>query len=152
MFPVRLVSFEKNEDTNWQVPWHQDRVIAVRDRHDVPGFGNWTQKNGVWHCEPPLSLLQDMLFVRVHLDDSTTTNGAKEIAIGSHRGAVAAAEASHKAATCQQELTLAAAGDVLVLSMLTLHRSRPSQDATPRRVLRVDFARCDLPKPLQWAL
>ena len=64
--PVRLVSFDKKEGTNWGVPWHQDRVIAVRERCDVEGYSNWSQKAGVWHCEPPISVLSKMLFVRVH--------------------------------------------------------------------------------------
>ena len=28
--PVRFVSFNKTLKTNWSLPWHQDRVIAVK--------------------------------------------------------------------------------------------------------------------------
>ena len=42
-------------------------------------------------------------------------------------------------------------GDVLILHMNILHRSRPSQGSAPRRVLRVDYATAALPAPLTWS-
>ena len=150
--PVRLVAFDKAADANWGLPWHQDRVIAVQDRVDLPGFDNWSKKAAIWHCEPPVAVLNDMLFVRVHLDPSTSDNGAMEIALGSHlHGRMPSQEAASYAKSCQTEITLAEPGDVLVLSMLTLHRSRPSRTTDRRRVLRVDYALSPLPHPLQWA-
>lgn len=89
--PVRVVAFDKTPQQNWGVPWHQDRVIAVKARHDVPGYHNWSQKCGVWHCEAPSAALGQMLFVRLLLDPTDAGNGAMEIAVGSHpAGAVAA--------------------------------------------------------------
>jgi hypothetical protein len=150
--PVRVVSFDKKAGANWGVPWHQDRVIAVKDRAEVEGFGNWSQKDGVWHCEPPLSVLSKMAFVRVHLDDATKENGAMSIAVGSHAlGRVAASEAADRAAAFPIEYNTAKRGDVLVLNMLTLHKSDPSQSDAPRRVFRLDFAADPLPAPLEWA-
>jgi len=48
------------------------------------------------------------------------------------------------------EIEEAEAGDILVLPMLTLHRSRPADTVKNRRVLRIDYARDALPEPLQW--
>lgn len=45
--PVRAVSFNKSQNSNWGVPWHQDRVIAVAEKHKIKGFDNWT-KNPVF--------------------------------------------------------------------------------------------------------
>jgi len=150
--PVRVVGFNKSEAANWVLPWHQDRVIAVDARENVAGFGNWTSKSGVWHCEPPIEILQPMLFVRLHLDDASEANGAMRIAVGSHRaGFVAAADAACIAERCPEEVATARRGDILVLKMLTLHRSRPSQSPAGRRTLRIDFANFDLPPPLAWA-
>ena len=156
MRPVRLVSFDKTTDgasgPNWGVPWHQDRVIAVKARHDLPGFHRWSLKQGIWHCEPPAELLGRMLFARIHLDPSTDRNGAMEIAPGSHReGRIHNRNAEAAAARYPSELTLAQAGDVLVLNMLTLHRSGPARDPSGRLTLRVDYAPCALPPPLDWA-
>ncbi len=153
MIPVRLVSFSKGDGRNWSVPWHQDRVIAVKTRAEVPGFGNWSQKGDTWHCEPPEDILKQMLFLRLHLDANTADNGAMEIALGSHRkGLVSSDQAEAEARTCETEITVAAPGDILILSMLTLHRSRPAMVASPRRALRVDMSADALPDPLEWAV
>jgi len=151
MIPVRLVSFDKNAQANWGVPWHQDRIIAVQEHHDLPEFVAWSRKSGVWHCEPPTDLLQEMLFVRVHLDDNTAENGAMQLAPGSHRlGKIPTETAKRIARKFKTETSKAKAGDILVLKMLTLHRSRPALAAEHRRVPRVDFAPCPLPLPLRW--
>ncbi|MDA5095240.1 phytanoyl-CoA dioxygenase family protein [Aliiroseovarius sp. KMU-50] len=149
MQQVRLLSFDKSKEANWGVPWHQDRIIELAEKTQVPGYTNWSQKAGIWHCEPPLEQLETMLFVRVHLDRSTVENGAMEIALGSHReGKVSSPRASEIAGTYPTEITTAEAGDVLVLAMLTLHRSGSSATAKEsnerRRTLRVDYAPFDL--------
>jgi len=151
-FPVRVVSFRKGQDRNWSVPWHQDRVIAVEDRHETPGYTNWSRKSGVWHCEPPEVILNRMVFLRVHLDASGPADGGMEVATGSHRsGFVAAADAAQVAAAYPTEPCLADRGDIQVLSMSVLHRSKQTSAPTQRRVLRVDYAKSSLPEPLQWA-
>ncbi|MCB1356851.1 MAG: phytanoyl-CoA dioxygenase family protein [Maritimibacter sp.] len=149
--PVRIVAFNKSESANWGVPWHQDRVIAVAGRAEVAGYRNWTRKSGTWHCEPPLSALDDMLFVRVHLDDTDGSNGAMQIAVGSHAGGIVlSATAEQVANTYPVETCDAKRGDVLILKMLTLHASSPARVQSGRRVLRIDFASRDLPAPLSW--
>ena len=150
--PVRIVAFNKSRDTNWGVPWHQDRVIAVAARYEVQGFVNWTKKSHTWHCEPPQDLLHRMLFVRVHLDDTDSNNGAMQISVGSHaRGLVSAANAEKIANMFPIESCDAKRGDILILNMLTLHCSKSSNAQSDRRVFRIDFAAFDLPAPLSWA-
>ena len=39
---VKATLFDKTPDTNWRVRWHQDRVLAVKERLEVPGFGPWS--------------------------------------------------------------------------------------------------------------
>ena len=149
--PVRSVMFRKTDDVNWGVPWHQDRIIAVAARHDVDGFGNWSQKQGIWHCEPPVVLLEKMFFLRIHLDDQTEANGAMQLALGSHRlGRIPASEADQVASSSKIETGEAQRGDVLLLNMLVLHSSKPATVSSRRRVLRVDLAAFDLPPPLNW--
>jgi hypothetical protein len=75
-----------------------------------------------------------------------------EIAVGSHvNGIVPAASAEQTARKHPIENCDAKRGDVLVLKMLTLHASKPSQAASNRRVFRIDFASSELPDPLNWA-
>ncbi|WP_432449714.1 phytanoyl-CoA dioxygenase family protein [Aliiroseovarius marinus] len=150
--PVRAVVFNKIEGANWGVPWHQDRVICVDQRQDVPGFTNWTEKAGVVHCEPPVELLRQMLFVRVHLDDADDQNGAMQTAIGSHAlGLVPSEKAEAAASSFPIDSGDAQRGDVLIMNMLTLHASKPAVRQSSRRVFRFDYAGFDLPAPLRWA-
>jgi hypothetical protein len=150
--PVRIIAFNKSENANWRVPWHQDRVIAVAAKADVAGYKNWTSKSGTWHCEPPQAILDGMLFVGVHRDDTNQSNGAMEIALGSHaHGVIHAANAEEVASACPIETCAAKRGDVLILKMLTLHSSQPAKVPSARRVLRMDFASTQLPSPLSWS-
>ena len=152
--PVRLVAFNKSADANWSVPWHQDRVVAVRQRIDVEGYGKWTNKQAFWHCEGPETLLSKMIFVRVHLDAQTAQNGAMELALGSHRNGYVPADKAHALAnSCEIEACLAEPGDVLIVHALTLHRSGSANVPTARRALRIDYAPRSLLDPrLAWAM
>lgn len=150
--PVRIVIFNKSGSVNWQVPWHQDRVIAVREKHSIPNFDRWTKKSGVWHVEPPIDLLKKMLFARVHLDDSTEDNGCLELALGTHHhGLVRVGDAAALAEAGQTEVCCAQRGDVIFVKALVLHRSKPSRQEGNRRTLRIDYAAERLPEPLEWA-
>lgn len=136
------------------MPWHQDRVIAVAQRQDVPGYSNWLQKDSDWHCEPPAGMLKGMVFARVHFDACSEENGAMELSLGSHNhGMVEAADARMVAEACPREVCVAAPGDVLFVKALTLHRSLTSRSEAPRRALRIDFARrSELDDRLRWAI
>jgi len=149
---VRIVAFNKSEDNNWTLPWHQDRVVALRGRADAPGFTNWTNKTGIWHAEPPIELLQRMLFARIHLDPADTENGCLQLALGTHaRGKVAAADAEAVAKAAPIEDCAAVRGDVLFAKALILHRSSPSRTNAGRRAIRVDYCAEPLPPSLEWA-
>ena len=152
MEPVRAVVFDKSPVSNWGVPWHQDRVIRVAARDDSAPVTNWSLKAGAWHCEPDENFLRGMLFVRVHTDGCDGSNGAMELALGSHReGIVPAAKADQMADRCETEIAEALPGDILVMSMLLLHRSRPALSERSRRAVRVDYAAGPPPAPLMWA-
>jgi hypothetical protein len=74
-FAVRGLFFDKLPGANWQVGWHQDLSIAVAERVETPGFSGWSVKKGVVHVQPPAFVLEQMLSVRVHLDDCGAENG-----------------------------------------------------------------------------
>jgi len=150
--PVRALVFNKSTKSNWAVGWHQDRVIAVREKHKAEGFTNWTQKSGIWHCEPPIEILENMMFARVHLDESTVENGCLEVVQNSHKyGRVSKAEIPALVEKSKTENCVAKAGDVLFAKALISHRSKPSTSAGSRSAIRVDFSNYSLKKPLYWA-
>ena len=149
--PVRALIFDKNNDVNWSVPWHQDRVVAVKGKHDIKGFGAWTTKAGIWHTEPPIEILENMVFIRIHFDDCNAQKGALELALGSHKyGRIRSDDALRIAKKLPKEICEAQRGDVLIVKALTLHRSRKSISPGRRRALRVDYCSAALPQPLEW--
>lgn len=149
--PVRAILFDKTAATNWALPWHQDRTIAVTRRVDVPGFGPWTTKRGLLHVAPPADLLAGMVTLRVHFDPVPPTNAPLLVAPGSHRiGLIPESELKRVVEKCGTAVCLAEAGDVWLYSTLILHCSEAASDPAHRRVLQVDFAVGDLPGGLDW--
>lgn len=149
--PARVLVFDKSAERNWGLSWHQDRSIAVRQRVDLPGFQHWTVKSGVAHVEAPVKILNSMLAVRLHLDDCGRDNGPLEVAKGSHRrGRLSKSEIKQLLPQLDCAACLAAAGDVVAMRGLTIHRSRPAVVPAHRRVIHVDYATCVLPGGLEW--
>ncbi|HWQ85378.1 phytanoyl-CoA dioxygenase family protein [Brevundimonas sp.] len=149
--PVRAILLDKTASANWSLAWHQDRVVAVRERKEVEGFGPWTRKQGVLHVEPPFELLAGMLTLRVHLDPVPQTNAPLLIAPGSHRfGRIPEADVPQVVSKCGVTMCLAESGDVWTYATPILHASDRASAARHRRVLQVDYAVGDLPGGLQW--
>lgn len=149
--PVRGIYFDKRPETNWLVAWHQDLTLALKEQADVSGFGPWSVKEGVPHVQPPMKMLEQMLTVRLHLDDTDSSNGALRVLSGTHRlgrlsaGAIQSCRETHKEVLCE-----AKAGDVLLMRPLLLHASSRSSSPRRRRVLHIEFAGFPLPAPLEW--
>jgi ectoine hydroxylase-related dioxygenase (phytanoyl-CoA dioxygenase family) len=149
--PVRAIYFDKSPETNWLVPWHQDLSLALRARAEVPGFGPWSTKDGIPHVQPPAELLQQMLTVRLHLDDADESNGALRVLPGSHRFGRLSAQRIQQRRTEQSDLfCTVAAGDALLMRPLLLHASSRSTSARHRRVLHIEYAGFTLPDELNW--
>jgi len=150
-FAVRATFFNKLPDANWKVPWHQDTTIAVRERREVPGFGPWSVKEGVPHVRPPAQLLEDMVAVRIHIDDCDADNAPLRFIPGSHsRGLLTDDEIQHYPKESVVTLT-AKRGDVILMRPLILHASSPATKPASRRVLHIEFASENLPQGLDWA-
>jgi hypothetical protein len=150
-FPVRAIYFDKSPETNWLVPWHQDLSLAVRATAEVPGFGPWSTKDGIPHVQPPVGLLQQMLTVRLHLDDADESNGALRVLPGSHRFGRLSADRIQQV-RCEQPdfLCTLTAGDAMLMRPLLLHASGRSSSSRHRRVLHIEYAAFTLPSGLSW--
>lgn len=148
---VRGIFFDKTPVANWKVPWHQDTMIAVRARQDIPGFSAWSVKAGVVHVQPPIEILAGILAVRLHLDDTDETNGALRVIPGSHlRGlldddAIQQWKEQGNVATCA-----VLRGGALLMRPLLLHASSVAAQPTHRRVLHLEYSALDLPGELAW--
>jgi hypothetical protein len=149
--PVRAIYFDKSSHANWLVPWHQDLTLALRDRVDVAGFSPWSTKDGIPHVQPPVELLQQMLTVRLHLDEADGSNGALRVLPGSHRHGRLSADRIRQFRAEQPEfLCTASAGDALLMRPLLLHASGRSTSDRHRRILHIEYAAFTLPAELSW--
>ena len=149
--PVRAVFFDKTSERNWSLGWHQDRTIAVRHRIDTPGFTDWTLKSGIHHAVPPFEILERMLTLRLHLDDTGADNAPLLVAPGSHRlGRIPEPEIPAAVTRCGTAACLAAAGDIWAYSTPVLHASARARTPARRRVLQLLYSAEDLPGGLEW--
>lgn len=145
---VRGLFFDKHPERTWSLPWHKDMTIAVEDNTlPTEHFSKPTTKSGVPHVEAPVSVLESMLTLRLHLDDVTDENGPLEVVPGSHLNG--------KRATTDHAVSkvLVDAGDVLAMRPLVSHASGSSDPNTNRhrRILHFEFAANEsLPDGYRW--
>jgi hypothetical protein len=148
---VRGLLFDKQARANWRVPWHQDLVIAVRERREVPGFVNWSKKAGVHHVQPPVAVLERMVAVRLHLDEASDDTGPLRVLPGSHaHGRLAPDEVRAWAARVAPRTCVTPRGGAALLRPLLLHASGLATRPGRRRVLHVECAAEQLPGELEW--
>lgn len=148
---VRAIYFDKSPETNWLVPWHQDLTLALYVRMETPGFGPWSNKDGIPHVQPPVDLLQQMLTIRLQLDDADEASGALRVLPGTHRlGRLSSERIQELRAQQLDFLCVASAGDALLMRPLLLHASSRSTSTRHRRVLHIEYAGFTLPPGLQW--
>jgi hypothetical protein len=135
---VRGLYFDKPPDQSWALPWHKDMTIAVRAHCQPPGpFQKPTRKAGVPHVEAPREVLDEMLTLRIHLDDVTESNGPLRVIPGSHRdGKCMAIDESRRRSI------LVHRGAVLLIRPLVAHASAEAQadNRCHRRILHLEFA------------
>ncbi|MGC4050945.1 MAG: phytanoyl-CoA dioxygenase family protein [Paludibaculum sp.] len=149
--PVRGLLFDKHPAANWLVPWHQDLTICVKERLEVKGFGPWSGKADLVHVQPPAEILDQMVALRIHLDDAGETNGALRLLPGTPKLGRLTPEQVEKCRETNEEMTCAAArGDVLLMKPLLLHASSAALQPGHRRVIHIEYASCSLPGGLCW--
>ena len=148
---VRGIYFDKNRDANWKVAWHQDMTIAVRERVDVEGYGPWSIKAGIHHVQPPVSVLENMLTLRIHLDEADESNGALRVFPGSHKlGRLEPREIDHWKEQQKPITCVVRSGGAMLMRPLLLHSSSVAVNPNHRRVLHFEYASIDLPGGLEW--
>jgi len=97
--PFRATLFDKSPMSNWLVVWHQDTALPLRECREVPGWGPWSIKDGVNYAHAPACALEQVLALRLHLDDSVAENGPLRVLPGTHTHGVLSDEALHKLST-----------------------------------------------------
>jgi ectoine hydroxylase-related dioxygenase (phytanoyl-CoA dioxygenase family) len=99
-------------------------------------------KEGVHYAHAPASALEQVVALRIHLDDSTSENGPLRVLPGTHTLGVLTDEEIHDLSTKIAEIEcLVGRGGVLAMRPLMVHASSKAQSEMPRRVLHIEYAR-----------
>lgn len=139
--PFRATLFDKSPHSNWLVVWHQDTALPLRERHETPGWGPWSVKDGVIYAHAPATALGQVLAVRIHLDDSTADNGPLSVLPGTHNNGVLSDEQIHDLAERVTSIDcLIPRGGILAMRPLIVHASSKSRLQMSRRVLHIEYS------------
>jgi len=149
-FAVRGTFFNKTQESNWKVAWHQDLTIMVQQRHEVDGFGPWTIKARIPHVQPPAEILSHIIAVRLHLDESGPDNGPLRVIPGSHHEGRLSSEEVARRQKSNSVVCSVPRGGALLIRPLLLHASSACVVSRPRRVIHLEFSSEELPNGLQW--
>ena len=148
---VRAIFFDKTPQANWKVPFHQDLTIAVKEKKETDSFSAWTFKANILHVQPPISVLENIVALRVHLDKTDDSNGALRIIPGSHRfGRLSPEKIQELRLKNKIEICSVEKGGAMLMRPLLLHASSSAENASHRRVLHFEFSSEKLPGNLEW--
>ena len=138
--PFRATLFNKSPAHNWLIPWHQDTALPLCERRDIAGWGPWSMKDGVLYAHAPANALEQVVALRIHLDDSTLHNGPLRVLPGTHKLGVLNDDEVQALATNIAEVNcIVAKGGVLAMRPLIIHSSSKAQNGSARRVLHVEY-------------
>ena len=149
-FVVKSIYFDKPEQSNWFVSYHQDLTISVDKKADIKGYGPWTVKQNQFAVQPPLEVLQSIYTIRIHLDDTNENNGALKIIPGSHNKGIYRPETIDWNEETETSCAVGK-GSVMVMRPLLLHSSGRTTNANKRRVIHIEFCNKRLPAGTNWS-
>jgi ectoine hydroxylase-related dioxygenase (phytanoyl-CoA dioxygenase family) len=98
-------------------------------------------KAGVIYAHAPARVLERVIALRVHLDDSTADNGPLRVLPGSHiHGVLGDTQIQDLSRRVRQAHCTVAAGGVIAMRPLLVHASSKVTVEAPRRVLHLEYA------------
>lgn len=149
-FVVKSIYFDKPEQSNWFVAWHQDLTISVNKKAEIPGYSSWTVKSNQFAVQPPVNILQDNFTIRIHLDDTDEGNGALKVIPGSHLNGIQRPDNINWHSTVEYTCHVKAGG-VMIMKPLIMHASNRTTNNKQRRVIHIEFSKSVLPEAIDWA-
>ena len=146
-FLIKAIYFDKPPSANWIVPWHQDLTITTNQKVAHAGYEKWRLKNGVHYVHPPIAIIENIITIRIHLDDCIEANGDLRVIHASHRNGIDKKLdfTQEKPVICEVER-----GGVLLMKPLLFHASKRTTNNLNRRVIHLEFANKELLPPLTY--
>lgn len=148
-FIVKSIYFDKPEQSNWFVSYHQDLTISVDRKVELDNYGKWTVKQDQFSVQPPLDVLKQIYTVRIHLDDTDENNGALKIVPGSHLKGVYRPQDIDWSNEVEHICNVPKGG-VMIMKPLLLHSSSRTTNNNKRRVIHIEFCDQELHDELKW--
>ena len=148
-FVVKSIYFDKPPRSNWYVSYHQDLTISVDKKIAIDGFENWTNKQNQFAVQPPINILENIVTVRIHLDETNENNGALKVVPKSHLKGIYRPETidwSVESEECCKVLE----GGIMLMKPLLLHSSGRTINNKQRRVVHIEFSNQELPEEINW--
>ena len=149
-FLSKAIYFDKPPKSNWFVPFHQDLSISVNQKANLKGYDNWTFKKGQHGVQPPQTILEHTLTVRIHLDDTTKDNGALRIIPKSHKKGIVRAHQLKMSDRRRETICKVHSGGIMLMKPLLFHASDRTKNNQRRRIIHLEFNNRLLQAPLQW--
>jgi ectoine hydroxylase-related dioxygenase (phytanoyl-CoA dioxygenase family) len=148
-FIVKSIYFDKPEQSNWFVSYHQDLTISVDRKVELSNYIKWTVKQDQFSVQPPLDVLKQIYTVRIHLDDTDENNGALKVIPGSHlKGIYRPEDIDWVNET--EHICEVLKGGVMIMKPLLLHSSSRTTNNSKRRVIHIEFCNQELNEELKW--
>ena len=149
---VRALFFDKTPEKNWFVTWHQDKTVTLNKQTDLEGWGPRSIKDGVYHVQPPVAVLNRMITFRLHLDSSDEENGCLKVIPGTHRyGILKQTEIDELVERKAMVPCIVDAGDAVIMRPHILHSSSKATQPSHRRVVHIEYSSYALPIGTSWA-
>jgi len=148
-FIVKSIYFDKPEQSNWFVSYHQDLTISVDKKVELEGYGMWTIKQNQFAVQPPLDILKNIYTIRIHLDDTDEYNGALKVIPGSHLKAIYRSEDIDWSIESEVSCNVPRGG-IMIMKPLLMHSSSRTTSNHKRRVIHIEFCNQELHPDLEW--
>ena len=149
-FIIRSIYSNKPPMANWIVNWHQDLTINVNEKIQLEGFRNWRSVDDRVVVQPSNEMLDNILTLRIHLDNCNELNGVLRIVPKSHKDGIIEVKSEIKNYTNNSEICPVEAGGIMFMRPLLLHSSRRSENNMNRRVIHIELYNKNLPSGLSW--
>ncbi len=149
-FVVKSIYFDKPQTSNWYVSYHQDLTISVDKKMPVDGYENWTNKQNQFAVQPPINILENIVTVRIHLDETDENNGALKVVPKSHLKGIYRPETIDWSVE-REEYCKVQEGGIMLMKPLLLHSSGRTINNKQRRVVHIEFSNQELPEELDWS-
>jgi hypothetical protein len=148
---VQCTVFDKSPTKKWLVSLHQDLSVPVKRRIESRECTGWSDKEGQVYVQPPVSVLEQLVAVRVHVDACPAESGALRVVPRSHAfGRLDGADLIERRKEHGEVVVAVPRGGALVMRPLLLHASSKATEPMPRRVLHFVFGPRRLPFGLEW--